>query len=197
MLPHHHLFCDHHVSLIVSLIVSFIVSLIVTVGIQLDCKCDCQCCSNLQALKVGGGTVLPPAPSPPPPPLESRPPRRRGAADDAAHRVPNAVPFGRWSISRIVSHATGRTLVGIGANCHAKHHKDPLRPKLLCKKFVTITSTVDENRARWLAKLWLLEGCDPLIQDRDGHVMDVKVHEIDFYKYGPTEADLDAEAARR
>ena len=53
---------------------------------------------------------------------------------------------------------------------------------------------MDEHRARWLAKLWLLEGCDPSIDDREAHVKGVKVHELDFYKFGETEADLDAEA---
>ena len=76
-------------------------------------------------------------------------------------------------------------------------HKDPLKPNFPCKKFVTITATVDEDRARWLAKLWLLEGCSPTIKTRSGHVKDVRVHDLDFYKYGPSEADLDAEAARR
>ena len=87
-----------------------------------------------------------------------------------------------------------RRLIGIGANCHSSDHKDPLRPNLPCKNFVTITQTVDENRARWLAKLWLLEGCDPSSDDREAHVKGVKVHELDFYKFGETKADLDAEA---
>ena len=76
-------------------------------------------------------------------------------------------------------------------------HKDPLRPNLPCKKFVTITQHVDGPRARWLAKLWLLERCDPTIKSREVHVRDVRVHELDFFKFGRTEADLDAEAARR
>ena len=47
---------------------------------------------------------------------------------------------------------------------------------------------------RWLAKLWLLEGCDPSIDDREARVKGVKVHELDLYNFGETEADLDAEA---
>ena len=135
-------------------------------------------------------------PPPPQQPPQPRPPRRRGApGDPSAHRVANAAPFGPWSISHIWDNTTGR-LIGMGANCHSAAHKDPLKPNLPCKKFVTVTATVDEDRARWLAKLWLLEGRSPTIQTRSGHVTDLRVHDLEFYKYGPCEADLDAEAAR-
>ena len=169
-----------------------------TVSIHLDCSFDCWC-SNLQALKLGGRTARPPpqrAPPPPQPPPQSRPPRRRGAAELAlAHRVWNAEPFGRWSVSNIFVNATGmKRLIGIGANCHASHHKGDVRPNLPCNTFVTITQTADEHRARWLAKLWLLEGSNSEIQDRAAHVRGVKVHELDFYKCWETETDLDTEA---
>ena len=152
----------------------------------------------LQALKLGGTIDLPVASPAPRPPVASPAPRPIGRRQimPIAHRVKNATPFGRWSIWRIYDRSTGvERLVGIGANCH--EHNDPARPTLPCNRIVTITATCNEDRARWLCKLWLLAGCKCSLQERRDHVHGVNAHELDVDELGETEADLDAEAARR
>ena len=110
--------------------------------------------------------------------------------------------FGKWSVSPIYSKVfEDKVFVGDGANCNCHiNGADPLigvrnPERARCKKFISITRTVDAEAARMMAKVWLVKGTFIASSDPLGrHAHTFCTDYSDPWEFG-TEAQLDAWAA--